>query len=420
MDTELRTPADPVDATEDASYMRSCFFTSISSNYLAKALTLAESVFGVYPHAEFVISILNHRLLENAHRGELERHRCEFLAKGWQLGFVDPLDLYPEEHANGFPYRYNVVEACTAVKPAVALHLLERHDCVTYLDPDTLLYAPFPTDPLLGDAWDLQVTPHAICPPKDKGLLSERYFLSYGIYNLGYLGMRASAQTVDFLRWWKDFCIHFSASKTHVGLFVDQKPVDLLTCFVDRVSVVRHPGWNVGWWNLFGDGRQVSQDGTQILFNDKSHRLIFFHFSNLEKATATSGRAIASPLRSMLEHPPVDIRISAHPGIQKLFEAYERAVRAWDIASLLHAPSFNSTRDGRAIPGYARGLLGEALRLGMPLTIDPFASNPRVLALRALKFIVARLHRQDLKRAYRYLLLGAKSALTPTLLRRES
>lgn len=406
--------------TDSPSLLRPCFFTSISSNYLAKALTLAESVVAIYPDAEFVIAILNHSLLTPAHLDELAKIQARFSEQGHQLSFVDPLSLYEPGQARCFAYRYNVIEACTAVKPAVALELLKRHECVTYMDPDTFLYAPFPADARMGEAWDLQVTPHSLAPPSQPGLLSERYFMSYGIYNLGYLGMRRSATTLAFLAWWKRFCIDFSVSKSHLGLFVDQKPIDLLTCFVDRVSVIRHPGWNVGWWNLFCDQREISADGCSVRFESQQEPLIFFHFSNLDSPSHGAERAVAGPLKSMLKNSPIDIRLASHPGIAQLFKGYEQAMQPWKGTTLLQAASFNTTLAGQPISGRERALLGEAMRLGLVLRADPFSFSPRALAYRCLRHIISQLHRQDLKQAWRYMMLGAKSALTPTLLRRDS
>ena len=156
---------------------RDCFFTSIALNYLSKALALTTSVFAVHRATRMVIAIVDYRWLSAAQRDRLAAIAQQFSANGSQLEFLDPLTLY--ERPDLFRYKFNVVEACTSVKPAVAMALLDTAETVTYLDPDTFMYNLLPAHPDANDVWDVQLTPHVLAPAGKDGLISERLFMFY-------------------------------------------------------------------------------------------------------------------------------------------------------------------------------------------------------------------------------------------------
>jgi hypothetical protein len=102
--------------------------------------------------------------------------------------------------------------------------------------------------------------------------------LRYGIYNLGFLGIRADSEGRAFANWWAQRCIDYCYDDLPLGLFVDQKWCDLIPAFFDNVRVVRDPGYNVASWNLSTRHISIERDG-QILVNGSPLR--FFHFTKL-------------------------------------------------------------------------------------------------------------------------------------------
>jgi hypothetical protein len=392
--------------------MRDCFFTSIALNYLPKALALAESVFAVHPDTRMVIAIVDLRWLSPRQSTVLERVSSEFEARGHRLEFLDPLALY--ERADLFRYKLNVVEACTSVKPAVAAHLLETAQIVTYLDPDTLLYAPIPAS--ADEAWDFQVTPHVLAPAGTHGVISERLFMFYGSYNLGYFAVRRSPQGLAFLAWWKQFCIDYGADAPQAGLFVDQKPVDLLPSFVDRVSVLRHPGCNMAWWNIFCDGRRLDDGGLVVFGNNREH-LVFFHFSNLDRMPDPSRRLVANPLGLYQDKPGLNRRLADHPPLQRLFADYEGRAARWQVlARELGVPEARGARTQDVAVG-VRLLLSEALRRGMEYPGDPFEQHPGNVAWRAWRYVWRHSSRRDLHTAIAAVRMTLRLTLATSLLR---
>lgn len=344
---------------------RDCFFTSIAINYLPKALALASSVFDAYPEARFVVSLIDHRGLSDTQQTTLIGIMDDFKARGRNLIFFDPLSLY--DRPDLFLFRYNVVEACTSVKPAVAAALMDTAEIVTYLDPDTILYSRFPDQDDI--TWEFELTPHVLAPSNPESLISERLFMFYGTFNLGYFAVRKSKQTKDFLRWWREFCFNYGADAPHAGLFVDQKPVDLLPCFVDRMHILRHPGCNVAWWNVFCDGRRVDAD-QRVNFQGKDWPLIFYHFSNMHRAVDPCQRTVANPLRHYVNrHGEASILLSSYPDLKKLFEDYDKRTlvprQRWSNTIFINEPA------RRTAPILVRLLMSEALRRGMTYYGDP-------------------------------------------------
>lgn len=394
---------------------RDCFFTSIALNYLPRALALASSVFEIYPATRFFISIADFRRLSDGQRSALDALVDDFARRGRRLEFLDPLSLYVRPDL--LTFRLDIIELCTCVKPGVALHLLESAETVTYLDPDVILFAPLPDAEDQAPAWDVEVTPHALAPSDTRSVLSERVFMNYGIYNLGYLAVRRSPQALAFLQWWKAFCHDFGINAPQAGLFVDQKPVDLLPCFVDRVRILRHPGCNVAWWNLFVDGRRVtSPRGVQ--FRGVDHPLVFFHFSNLHRPLDGRRRKVAKLLPEMdaerVGHTS-SVLLSDHPFLHQLFEEYDCRVRAFDGArdAVGVVPT---TGRRRVVSPSVRVLMGEALRRGMRFERDPFDSSHWRVATSCALFVLRRMRWTDAKHFIGAHLRFARTSLATDLL----
>jgi hypothetical protein len=357
--------------------MHRAFFTSISSNYLDKALALAESIFENYPDGHFYISVLNFRLLSKHALTHFNLIKDGYETKGNFLYFIDPLLLYREP--DNLVYKFSMIEACTAIKPAVAQKLLERYQHVTYFDPDIIVFNPLPEDKVLGDSWDFQVTPHILSPPIQAGKLSERLFLNFGVFNLGYFSVRDTLSSKQFLEWWKLFCINCCVISPQLGLFVDQKAVDLVGCFVDRLSILRNPGCNVAWWNLFCDGRVVLKD-QKISYRSNVEKLYFFHFSNLDNSSDEKSRLISKPLDSFhnLTSSGTEKTVATNPAMLEIFEDYRERLDRMQIPEITNELSFNTTYKKVRIRGFVRTTFLEANLRGMKNIHSPF-NRPQIL-----------------------------------------
>jgi hypothetical protein len=194
---------------------------------------------------------------------------------------VLPADL----HLDGlerFFFRHTVVEACTGIKARLLAQLLARfpHEPqIFYVDPDMRIYGAFDAASDLLRDHDVLVTPHVVAEEDDPDGIrdNELRTLAYGTYNLGFLGLRRSATTDAFLRWWHARLAAYCYLEIPRGLFVDQKWMDLASSFFE-ITVLRDPAYNVAHWNI-SKRKIVLADGT-VLVNGQ--RLRCFHFSKVD------------------------------------------------------------------------------------------------------------------------------------------
>jgi hypothetical protein len=244
------------------------FYTSICSNYLPKAMALAESVKTHCPEGKFVLCLVEREIPQVArdypHFDEI------VLAKdaGW-------------DNFDAFIFRHSIVEASTAVKPRFMIHLMERyqeHDKFVYLDPDVLVYGEFRELDEALDRDSIVLCPHLLRPGNIDMEISS---LAHGTYNLGFLAVRRAENASKFLQWWADRLFLFCYDDKARGIFTDQKWIDLAPCFFD-VKILKHHGYDFATWSLLGSDLR-EQPGQGYVVNGDPLR--FIHFSGLDSGT---------------------------------------------------------------------------------------------------------------------------------------
>jgi hypothetical protein len=219
--------------------MKCLYFTICAQNYLAYALSLRASVLAVHPGADFRIVLADE--LAPAVRA--------------RVGDATIIEAKALEIPTFFDmaFRYSLMELNTAIKPPCFQHFFAATNvgAVVYFDPDIWLLRPLEHVHALLDAGkDVVVTPHITEPLDDGGFPDDQRHLQTGVYNLGFCAFRRSEQTFAFLDWWANKMLRGCRVDLESGIFVDQKYMDMLTCFIDEVGVLRHPGYNVAYWNL--------------------------------------------------------------------------------------------------------------------------------------------------------------------------
>lgn len=239
--------------------------TIVSNNYLHFARSLLESVARHHPEADRYCVIVD-RDLQHA-----EALSTEFS--------VLPLAQLALPDGEGFFFQYSVLELNTAVKPWALAHLIEKgYQNVLYIDPDIVLYRPMhEVFNALAQGADLVLTPHLLAPVTDDNAPSELDIRKSGTYNLGFCALRGTDNMRGMLTWWQEK-LHRNCIIAHQdGIFVDQSWMDLAPALFSNVFVLRHPGYNVAYWNLAQ--RPVEKNGETYFVCGQP--LVFFHFSGL-------------------------------------------------------------------------------------------------------------------------------------------
>lgn len=271
--------------------MKTAIFTICSRNYLAYALTLQKSVAAAEPEAEFFIYLADEDLAEDVNLPVK-------VIPASQLALPDLLDM---------SFRYTIMEFNTAIKADCFLDLLTQRgfEAAIYLDPDIQVMAPMAevVDALRsGDSAVL--TPHILQPPEARVRPDEIEIMQSGIFNLGFAAFSRTEESLRFLNWWAGMMHRDCYAALDRGLFVDQKFVDFAPAFIERLHILRHPGYNVAYWNL-GERHLVQREG-KVDVNGSP--LIFFHFSGVvpgdqkifSKHLGDADQSVNSALASLL------------------------------------------------------------------------------------------------------------------------
>ena len=274
---------------------RVAIFTICSNNYLPFAHVLFESVRRFHPDADLFLCLAD-RLPD-----------IPGLADGdWT---VVQAHLLPIPNFPSFAFRYDIMEFNTALKPFMFLHLIEQrgYRSVLYFDPDIELFAPLTTIlATLRDGASFLFTPH-LCSPNQASLEpNDITILRAGTFNLGFLGVSYTTETVAILQWWARRLRFQCVNDQPAGLFVDQKFMNLVPGFADHAVISHDTSLNVAYWNLAQ--RQLAQ--TTAGWTVDGAPLKFFHFSGfnphqpdrLSKHDPRFTNNLAEPLRQLTAH----------------------------------------------------------------------------------------------------------------------
>ena len=307
--------------------------TIVANNYLAYARVLAESFLRHNPGGRFVTLIVDEP--HESIRYDREPFEVVFCR---DLGFESWQDM---------AFRYSILELSTAVKPLFLSTLLARHDVdgVCYFDPDIEIFSPL--EELYGvlSRSNVVLTPHILQPIADGKTPGELNFLQSGTYNLGFVGVRDSQETLRFLGWWDERlrvnCVH----EIEKGLFVDQKWCDLAPALFEGVTVLRDSAYNVAYWNL--QERKLERSGSDWTVDRGPLR--FFHFSGVDQSNVDA-------ISKYQDRYTLDDL----PHLRELFESYGQQLEDHEHLSIKQTPyAYSSFDDGSGIPEIVRRIYRE-------------------------------------------------------------
>jgi hypothetical protein len=242
-------------------------FTIVSNNYLHFARTMLQSARSHHAGASLYCVIV-----------DTDLSYAKALASEFETISIANLNL---PLGDEFLFQYSILELNTAVKPWALEYLLDRgHDSVVYVDPDIYFYWNMTeVESSLLSGTNILLTPHLLAPMVDAKTPSELDIRRSGAYNLGFCAVRESANTRQFLRWWQQKLTRNCVMDLENGIFVDQGWIDLVPGLFEKVGILRHPGYNVAYWNLAQ--RPINRDSSGAYLIG-SAPLIFFHYSGLD------------------------------------------------------------------------------------------------------------------------------------------
>lgn len=240
-------------------------FTICARNYFAQALTLARSFRQFHPESDFRVVLM-------------DRKDPAFAARFPEVEIVWAEDLgLPGFAAHSL--RFDVIEFSTNVKPHCLQLLLGAYEKVLYLDPDTCLYDRLDEIYARLDTASVVVTPATMAPVMDGHRPDDIEYLRVGVFNLGFVGVARGDEGMAFAKWWGERCLSDGFHETQLGVFVDQKWVNLAPCYFPATHILRDRGVNMAIWNLHE--RSLTPTATGYRVNDGGS-LKLYHFSSFD------------------------------------------------------------------------------------------------------------------------------------------
>lgn len=316
-------------------------FTIVTRDHLHRARVLMDSVREHIPEAlRYVV------LADNP--------GTAFDVKGEIFSVISPRELaFPRHRALAFAL--DPASFCYALKAFSAQHLRRAHPdaVVIYFDSDTALYAR-PTE--LIDATSshpVVLTPHLLEPMRNAPAKCET--MRSGAYNGGLFAVAASPRAGEFLDWWHaQLCI---PDNVHADWNHDQGWLNLVPGFFPDAKILRHPGYNVAFWNLH---ERPLTEGLGGELRAAGERLVLFHFSYFD--TRRPDLLVA---RFGISPPNDIVRALLARYAQQLKEAGESECTGWGT-------ELRTFQDGRPITSQHREYFRQRFWNHIPADADPF------------------------------------------------
>lgn len=247
-------------------------FSICSINYLSRALVLYRSLQRTGQDKNFTVFVAD----------EPQPGLAEALP--FRIVYCRDLGL---PHYYYMAFIYTVLELNTAVKPSCFNYCFDKlgAQSAIYLDPDVVVFQPLAevTQAFDGGA-SLVLTPHITAPLEDEGHPSEQSIVLAGSFNLGFCAARNTPSARAFIAWWERKLQRDCVLDIARGLHVDQRFAELAPAFVPETAILRHPGYNVAYWNL--PERRLDERGGRLHANGRP--VHFVHFSGIDTSDPES------------------------------------------------------------------------------------------------------------------------------------
>ncbi len=321
--------------------------TIISKNYLAHARVFTDSFLKNNPNGKVFVLLVDdvgNKLIPSKEK--------------FTLVNVDEIGI---EALDSFCFKYTILEQNTGAKAHFLKYLFEKYELkkLAYFDPDILFTNSLENLWKVLDKKSIVLTPHLTEPLTDDKKPSEYDILRSGTYNLGFIALSNSKTTQNFIEWWIPHLMKHGYSDVNKGIFTDQKWIDLVPSLFDDVFIIRHPGYNVAYWNLSQRNIKISDNKVEV--NEKP--MYFFHFSGFSP----------EDIENVSKH-QTRFTLKNLPTVRPLFELYRDLlvengyldIKDWKC-------KFDYFENGIRIPPQARKIFAEALETGKKFD-NPFHS----------------------------------------------
>ena len=182
------------------------------------------------------------------------------------------IDEFSNEQVLDNAFMLTPVEFNTSLKAIAIKHIIEKYNQKTfYCDSDLFFLQDLSFAIKLLDDFDIILTPHHV---ESEGDCSDFGMLRNGVFNAGFIGINGK-NGIKFVHWWSQKLAAYCLLEPEEGLFVDQKWLDLVPSLFESVYILRHPGYNLAYWNIRARGGVCKET-------------VFLHLSGIDLRKALS------------------------------------------------------------------------------------------------------------------------------------
>ncbi|MGG6270201.1 hypothetical protein ACQ4M3_34850 [Leptolyngbya sp. AN03gr2] len=245
------------------------FCTVVTKNYLAYARTLAETLHEHHPESKLYVLIVDR--IDNYFQPASEPFE------------VIRLEELPDQHTiEQMCFYYTPLELCCALRGLLHEYIIKQTAAESWIFLDCDIMVGHSLEMLFETLSETSIllTPHCSVPLDVKNVEHELSILTHGLSNAGFLGLRRTEQTREFLNWWKDRLTNYSFLDSAIGdprgLSLDQRWLNLVLLYFPDFKFVKHPGANIGHWNFYERQFERNPEG-EIIVNQNP--VLFLHFS---------------------------------------------------------------------------------------------------------------------------------------------
>jgi len=227
---------------------------------------------------------------------------------------------------------------------------------IIYFDPDIMVFSKFVEMDDNLTKYNVILTPHFTTPIEDDLLPTEKHVFNTGVFNLGFVAMRRSAETARLLQWWMKKLRYECILDLTRGYFVDQLWMNLAPAYFDKVLIEKAPGYNTAHWNLHE--RTISYKDEKYFVNDQP--LVFYHFSHF---------SLKKPEHIASFH--TRYSFASRPDIVPLFEAYKSNLKKNKYLELIGTKCFYVNNDrSKALKKNVKAFLRKNVPLNVKMALS--------------------------------------------------
>ncbi len=280
-------------------------------NYLWQAENLAKSLLKYNPDYHVFVCIID----KPPHDWQEKNYKFSF-----NILWISELEI--KTWTKMVEY-YTVFELVISTKPILADYLIKKYnpDFVMGLDSDMLIFSDFSHIEQQLGIYNIIITPHCNIPMPHLTTIDkiehdfsnlmpyeDRIMLHVGIYNIGFIVIKNSVETINFRNWWIERCQN-QCYVGKLGLFGEQLWLNLAPIYFEKVGILKHLGYNVGPWSLHE--RTLSKRDNKFYVND-TFPLVLYHYTGY------------TPKESEKVAKWIPLTLAERPDLKEVFEMYHK------------------------------------------------------------------------------------------------